>query len=163
MFLISLKAGGVGLNLTMADYVVITDPWWNPAVEEQAVDRTHRIGQTRAVHVYRLVAQNTIEEKVLALQDSKRQLIAGVLASDDAAGGAAGSGVSAGAADPPGACGWGRRLSVEDLQNAAQLMGIKGTTEICGGGSEVSANNGAHLAPTYNILLFRSLADRGLV
>ena len=82
VFLISLKAGGVGLNLTMADYVVLTDPWWNPAVEEQAVDRTHRIGQTRSVHVYRMVSQDTIEEKVLALQDSKRQLVADVLASD---------------------------------------------------------------------------------
>ena len=107
VFLISLKAGGVGLNLTMADYVVITDPWWNPAVEEQAVDRTHRIGQTRAVHVYRLVSQNTIEEKVLALQDSKRQLIAGVLASDDVAGVSAGSGAGSGAGSDAAATGFG--------------------------------------------------------
>lgn len=130
VFLISLKAGGVGLNLTMADYVVITDPWWNPAVEEQAVDRTHRIGQTRAVHVYRLVSQNTIEEKVLALQDSKRQLIAGVLASDDVAGAGAGaggestggSGVSTGAVGVSGAESLaapvvgGAKLSAEDLR-----------------------------------------------
>ena len=106
VFLISLKAGGVGLNLTMADYVVLTDPWWNPAVEEQAVDRTHRIGQTRNVHVYRLVSQNTIEEKVLALQDSKRQLVSGVLA-EDGAGKAAGAG--------SGAVG-GARLTSEDLR-----------------------------------------------
>ncbi len=111
VFLISLKAGGVGLNLTMADYVVLTDPWWNPAVEEQAVDRTHRIGQTRSVHVYRLVAQDTIEEKVLALQDSKRQLIAGVLANDDEA--------RAGDSEAPGSVGpvvGGARLSAEDLR-----------------------------------------------
>ncbi|MGC0274447.1 SNF2-related protein [Pseudactinotalea sp. Z1739] len=82
VFLISLKAGGVGLNLTMADYAVLADPWWNPAVEAQAVDRTHRIGQRRPVMVYRLVATNTIEEKVLALQESKRELVAGVLAED---------------------------------------------------------------------------------
>ena len=83
VFLISLKAGGVGLNLTMADYVVLTDPWWNPAVEEQAVDRTHRIGQTRNVHVYRLVSQEYDRvEKVLALQESKRQLVSGVLGSE---------------------------------------------------------------------------------
>ena len=106
VFLISQKAGGVGLNLTMADYVVLTDPWWNPAVEEQAVDRTHRIGQTRNVHVYRLVSQNTIEEKVLALQDSKRQLVSGVLA-EDGAGEAAGAG--------SGAVG-GARLTSEDLR-----------------------------------------------
>ena len=87
VFLISLKAGGVGLNLTMADYAVLADPWWNPAVEAQAVDRTHRIGQRRPVMVYRLVATNTIEEKVLALQESKRELVAGVLAEDGAAGG----------------------------------------------------------------------------
>ncbi|MGV9195806.1 SNF2-related protein [Arcanobacterium canis] len=76
IFLISLKAGGTGLNLTMADYAILTDPWWNPAVEEQAVDRAHRIGQTRPVHVYRLVSEGTVEEKVLALQDHKRSLLA---------------------------------------------------------------------------------------
>ena len=74
VFLISLKAGGFGLNLTEADYVFILDPWWNPAAEAQAVDRTHRIGQDRHVMVYRLVAENTIEEKVLALQARKRDL-----------------------------------------------------------------------------------------
>ncbi|HTF90198.1 MAG TPA: SNF2-related protein [Planctomycetota bacterium] len=74
VFLISLKAGGVGLNLTAADYVFLLDPWWNPAVERQAIDRTHRIGQTRPVTAYRLVASNTVEEKVLALQDRKRAL-----------------------------------------------------------------------------------------
>ena len=68
VFLISLKAGGFGLNLTEADYCILLDPWWNPATEAQAVDRAHRIGQTRNVMVYRLVAQDTIEEKVMALQ-----------------------------------------------------------------------------------------------
>ncbi len=81
VFLISLKAGGFGLNLTEADYVFLMDPWWNPAAEDQAVDRTHRIGQRRTVHVYRLVAENTIEQKVLALQDRKRELVAGVIGS----------------------------------------------------------------------------------
>ena len=74
VFLISLKAGGVGLNLTSADYVFLLDPWWNPAVERQAIDRTHRIGQTRPVTAYRLVARDTVEEKVLALQAKKREV-----------------------------------------------------------------------------------------
>jgi SNF2 family DNA or RNA helicase len=74
LFLISLKAGGLGLNLTAAEYVFLLDPWWNPAVEAQAVDRTHRIGQNRQVFAYRLIARDTVEEKVLALQQSKRAL-----------------------------------------------------------------------------------------
>lgn len=74
VFLISLKAGGVGLNLTQADYVIVADPWWNPAAEAQAIDRAHRIGQTQPVTVYRLVSANTIEDKVVALQDTKRAL-----------------------------------------------------------------------------------------
>ena len=74
VFLISLKAGGFGLNLTEADYCFLMDPWWNPATELQAVDRTHRIGQTRTVHVYRLIAEHTIEERVLALQARKSEL-----------------------------------------------------------------------------------------
>ncbi|MDO9308667.1 MAG: C-terminal helicase domain-containing protein, partial [Deltaproteobacteria bacterium] len=74
LFLISLKAGGVGLNLTAADYVIHMDPWWNPAVEDQASDRAHRIGQNRPVTVYRLVAANTIEEKIVALHHQKRDL-----------------------------------------------------------------------------------------
>ena len=74
VFLISLKAGGFGLTLTEADYVFLLDPWWNPAVEAQAVDRAHRIGQTKNVMVYRMVAEKTIEEKVLALQERKAQL-----------------------------------------------------------------------------------------
>ncbi|MBI2920767.1 MAG: DEAD/DEAH box helicase [Planctomycetes bacterium] len=86
LFLISLKAGGTGLNLTAADYVLILDPWWNPAVEDQAADRAHRIGQTRPVTIYRLVAADTIEDRILALHASKRELIAGVLAGTDAAG-----------------------------------------------------------------------------
>lgn len=74
VFLISLKAGGTGLNLPEADYVFLTDPWWNPAAEAQAVDRAHRIGRTRTVFVYRLVSKDTVEEKVLSLQDEKRSL-----------------------------------------------------------------------------------------
>ena len=71
MFLISLKAGGQGLNLTAADYVFILDPWWNPAVEAQAVDRAHRIGQDRHVFAYRLIARDTVEEKILAVAGSQ--------------------------------------------------------------------------------------------
>jgi superfamily II DNA or RNA helicase len=74
LFLISLKAGGLGLNLTAAEYVFLLDPWWNPAVEAQAIDRAHRIGQTRQVFAYRLIAKNTVEEKVLQLQQTKRDL-----------------------------------------------------------------------------------------
>src|ERR1700732_161017 len=74
VFLISLKAGGVGLNLTAADTVIVFDPWWNPAVEEQAIDRAHRIGQHRAVFVYRLGAVGTIEEKMDELKTRKREL-----------------------------------------------------------------------------------------
>jgi len=79
VFLISLKAGGFGLTLTEADYVFVLDPWWNPAAENQAIDRAHRIGQTRSVNVYRLVSTDTIEEKVVALQDKKRDLFARVV------------------------------------------------------------------------------------
>ena len=86
LFLISLKAGGTGLNLTGADYVVHLDPWWNPAVEDQATDRAHRIGQTRPVTVYRLVAKETIEEQILKLHADKRGLVAGILEGTDAAG-----------------------------------------------------------------------------
>ena len=85
LFLISLKAGGTGLNLTAADYVLHLDPWWNPAVEDQATDRAHRIGQTQAVTVYRLVAKDTIEEQILAMHEDKRELIAGVLDGADRA------------------------------------------------------------------------------
>ncbi|NLX95382.1 MAG: helicase SNF2 [Rhodopirellula sp.] len=82
LFLISLKAGGHGLNLTAADYVFILDPWWNPAVEAQAVDRTHRIGQTRHVFAYRLIARDTVEEKVLELQKTKRDLAEAIVSAD---------------------------------------------------------------------------------
>ncbi len=74
VFLISTKTGGVGLNLTSADAVIIFDPWWNPQVERQAIDRTHRIGQTKSVHVFRLRAKGTIEEKIVALQERKQKL-----------------------------------------------------------------------------------------
>ncbi|WP_038465762.1 DEAD/DEAH box helicase [Arthrobacter sp. PAMC 25486] len=88
LFLISLKAGGFGLNLTEADYVFILDPWWNPASEAQAVDRTHRIGQKKNVMVYRLVAKDTIEEKVMALKAKKSQLFSDVMSGDSLSGGA---------------------------------------------------------------------------
>ena len=81
-FLISLKAGGVGLNLTAADYVIHIDPWWNPAVEMQATDRTHRIGQTRPVFVYKLITRNTVEEKILLLQDRKRALVSQLISTE---------------------------------------------------------------------------------
>ncbi|MFI3122783.1 MAG: C-terminal helicase domain-containing protein, partial [Methylococcales bacterium] len=74
LFLISLKAGGTGLNLTAADYVIHMDPWWNPAVEDQASDRAHRMGQKRPVTIYRLVAKDTIEDKIVALHHQKRDL-----------------------------------------------------------------------------------------
>jgi SNF2 family DNA or RNA helicase len=79
LFLISLKAGGTGLNLTGADTVILYDIWWNPAVEEQAADRAHRIGQTKDVHVIKLVSKGTIEEKMNELQDKKRHLIEEVI------------------------------------------------------------------------------------
>src|ERR1044071_8601838 len=81
-FLISLKAGGSGLNLTAADTVIHFDPWWNPAVEDQASDRAHRIGQNKVVTVYRLVAAGTIEEKILELKQKKKDLVASVLSED---------------------------------------------------------------------------------
>jgi superfamily II DNA or RNA helicase len=83
LFLISLKAGGFGLNLTEADYCFLLDPWWNPATENQAIDRTHRIGQTRPVNVYRLIAAHTIEEKVVALAQRKAELFKGVMDEGD--------------------------------------------------------------------------------
>lgn len=94
IFLISLKAGGTGLNLTSADYVIHYDPWWNPAVENQATDRTHRIGQTRQVFSYKLICQNTVEEKILGLQDAKRGVAESII---------------------PGAEAW-KSLSREDLE-----------------------------------------------
>jgi len=83
LFLVSLKAGGLGLNLTAAEYVYLLDPWWNPAVETQAVDRTHRIGQTRSVFAYRIIARDTVEEKVLALQESKREIADAIIREDN--------------------------------------------------------------------------------
>jgi SNF2 family DNA or RNA helicase len=82
LFLISLKAGGKGLNLTAADYVFILDPWWNPAVEAQAVDRAHRLGQDKPVFAYRLIARDTVEEKILQLQEGKRQLAESIISAD---------------------------------------------------------------------------------
>jgi SNF2 family DNA or RNA helicase len=84
--LISLKAGGTGLNLTAADHVFLMDPWWNPAVEDQAKDRAHRIGQERPVMVYRMVAKDTVEERILALQEKKRALVDVALGEAGAAG-----------------------------------------------------------------------------
>jgi SNF2 family DNA or RNA helicase len=101
VFLISLKAGGTGLNLTAADYVIHMDPWWNPAVEDQATDRAHRIGQTKPVVVYRMIAKETVEEQILALHEEKRDLVDSVLSGADAAG----------------------RLSTEDLAKLIRLGG----------------------------------------
>lgn len=84
VFLISLKAGGVGLNLTAADYVYIVDPWWNPTVEQQAIDRTHRIGQTKKIFAYRLICKDTIEEKILMLQHRKLNLAKELIADENA-------------------------------------------------------------------------------
>ncbi|PZX64465.1 DEAD/DEAH box helicase [Hydrotalea sandarakina] len=83
VFLISLKAGGVGLNLTAADYVYIVDPWWNPAVEQQAIDRTHRIGQTKNIFAYRMICTDTVEDKILTLQERKRALARDLITDDE--------------------------------------------------------------------------------
>jgi SNF2 family DNA or RNA helicase len=83
IFLISLKAGGVGLTLTAADYVYLVDPWWNPAAEQQAIDRTHRIGQQQNVFAYRMICKDSIEEKILQLQQRK-QRVADELITEDA-------------------------------------------------------------------------------
>ena len=83
VFLISLKAGGVGLNLTAADYVYIVDPWWNPAVEQQAIDRTHRIGQTKNIFAYRMICTDTVEDKIIKLQEKKRILAKDLITDDD--------------------------------------------------------------------------------
>jgi len=86
VFLISLKAGGVGINLTAADYVIHMDPWWNPAVEDQASDRAHRMGQLRPVTIYRLVARHTIEEGIVDLHQHKRDLADSLLEGSDVSG-----------------------------------------------------------------------------
>ena len=83
LFLISIKAGGVGLNLTEADYVFILDPWWNPAVEQQAIDRTHRIGQTKNVFIYKFITKNTVEEKILALQNRKKRVSESLITTEE--------------------------------------------------------------------------------
>jgi SNF2 family DNA or RNA helicase len=83
LFLVSLKAGGLGLNLTAAEYVFLLDPWWNPAVEAQAIDRAHRIGQSKRVFAYRLIARGTVEEKVLELQQTKRELADAIINADN--------------------------------------------------------------------------------
>jgi SNF2 family DNA or RNA helicase len=83
IFLISIKAGGVGLNLTEADYVFILDPWWNPAVEQQAIDRTHRIGQTKNVFIYKFITKDTVEEKILALQNKKLRVAKSLITTED--------------------------------------------------------------------------------
>ena len=83
LFLISLKAGGLGINLTAADYVIHLDPWWNPAIEDQASDRAHRYGQSKPVTIYRLVTENTIEEKIIELHNTKRDLADSLLEGSD--------------------------------------------------------------------------------
>ncbi|MFT7248970.1 MAG: SNF2 family DNA or RNA helicase, partial [Arcticibacterium sp.] len=83
VFLISLKAGGVGLNLTAAEYVFLLDPWWNPAIEAQAVDRAHRIGQEKTVFTYKFISRNTVEEKILALQNKKKRLFDDLITTEE--------------------------------------------------------------------------------
>ncbi|NBW38882.1 MAG: DEAD/DEAH box helicase, partial [Cytophagia bacterium] len=83
IFLISIKAGGLGLNLTEADYVFILDPWWNPAVEAQAVDRAHRIGQKKKVFTYKFITRNTVEEKILELQQRKLKLTTDLITTEE--------------------------------------------------------------------------------
>ncbi|MGX5696795.1 DEAD/DEAH box helicase [Agromyces soli] len=116
VFLISLKAGGFGLNLVEADYVFLLDPWWNPASEEQAIDRAHRLGQSKQVMVYRLVAEGTIEEKVMQLKAKKGELVAGVLAGRTAAG-AGDDAAESGAADLADADFGDASFSVEELRS----------------------------------------------
>ena len=82
VFLISLKAGGTGLNLTEADYVYLVDPWWNPSVENQAIDRCYRIGQKKNVVAVRLICPNTLEEKIMRLQESKKDLVGDLIKTD---------------------------------------------------------------------------------
>ncbi len=84
VFLLSLKAGGVGINLTAADYVFIFDPWWNPAVENQAIDRAHRIGQDHKVIAYKMIVKDTVEEKILKLQERKKKLVTEIVSEDSA-------------------------------------------------------------------------------
>ena len=83
LFLISIKAGGVGLNLIEADYVFILDPWWNPAGEQQAVDRSHRIGQTKNVFIYKFISKDTVEEKILAMQNRKRSIAQSLITTEE--------------------------------------------------------------------------------
>ncbi|HNF72447.1 MAG TPA: C-terminal helicase domain-containing protein, partial [Chitinophagaceae bacterium] len=82
VFLISLKAGGMGLNLTAADYVYLMDPWWNPAVEQQAIDRTHRIGQTKNIFAYRFICKDSVEEKIMLLKEKKNMLVKDIISDD---------------------------------------------------------------------------------
>ncbi len=83
IFLISLKAGGLGLNLTKADYVFLLDPWWNPAVEQQAIDRAHRIGQENKVFTYKFISKNTVEEKIIGLQKHKIRLATELITTEE--------------------------------------------------------------------------------
>lgn len=83
VFLISMKAGGTGLNLTAADYVYIVDPWWNPVVENQAIDRCHRLGQEKKVFAYRMICKNTVEEKILLLQNKKKKIAGDIIQTDE--------------------------------------------------------------------------------
>jgi SNF2 family DNA or RNA helicase len=83
IFLISLMAGNTGLNLTAADYVILFDPWWNTAVQQQAIDRTHRIGQTKKVFAYKMICRDTIEEKILDLQTKKKHLSDSLIGGED--------------------------------------------------------------------------------
>jgi SNF2 family DNA or RNA helicase len=142
VFLLSLKAGGTGINLTAADYVIHLDPWWNPAVEDQATDRAHRIGQTRPVTVYRLIARGTIEQQILAMHGDKRALVAGVLDGSDGAArlttkdllallaaGQPGAGVGAGDDDRAELDEQADRAAVPDRPDADRAFEADGGTE----------------------------------
>jgi len=116
VFLISLKAGGSGLNLTAADYVILCDPWWNPAVEAQAAGRAHRIGQSRPVTVYRLLTAGTIEERIIEMHETKRAIAYALLEHK-------GEGVAEGPADPEGGAGGdGLIAGALDVDELIELM-----------------------------------------
>lgn len=140
VFLISLKAGGVGLTLTEADYVFLLDPWWNPQAEEQAVDRTHRIGQARPVMVYRLVSAGTVEEKVMALKEKKAELFDRVV---EGAKGAIGTGADAGVTGAASARGVGGGGVADGGVTDGEAMDHADYTDDAGVAADSGANGGA--------------------
>ncbi|AWE41883.1 hypothetical protein DDD63_02940 [Actinobaculum sp. 313] len=144
VFLISLKAGGVGLTLTEADYVFLLDPWWNPQAEEQAVDRTHRIGQARPVMVYRLVSAGTVEEKVMALKEKKAELFDRVV---EGAKDAIGAGAEAGVTGAARARGVGGGGVADGGVTDGEAMDHADYTDDAGVAADSGANGGADSGP----------------